>query len=84
MAISNDQDEISENSKNIVRMETELKEYRKEDWKKIQGSPYIVMSTVYEVYNHGTLGSKVKLPAVTKKVAEGAFSDCNNSIKIIH
>ena len=60
------------------------KEYRKEDWEKIQGSPYVLMSTVYEVYNHGTLGTEVKLPAVTKKVEEGAFSDCSNSIKIIH
>lgn len=60
------------------------KEYRKEDWEKIQGSPYVLMSTVYEVYNHGTLGTEVKLSAVTKKVEEGAFSDCSNSIKIIH
>lgn len=60
------------------------KEYRKEDWEKIQGSPYVLMSTVYEVYNHGTLGAEVKLPVVTKKVEEGAFSDCSNSIKIIH
>lgn len=70
--------------KRLQELGVRWKEYRKEDWEKIQGSPYVVMSTVYEVYNHGTLGSKVKLPAVTKKVKEGAFSDCSNSIKIIH
>ena len=61
--------------KRLQELGVRWKEYRKEDWEKIQGSPYVVMSTVYEVYNHGTLGEKVKLPAITKKVAEGAFSD---------
>ena len=70
--------------KRLQELGVHWKEYRKEDWEKIQGSPYVVMSTVYEVYNHGTLGVEVKLPEVTKKVAEGAFSDCSNSIKIIH
>ena len=70
--------------KRLQELGVSWKEYRKEDWEKIQGSPYVVMSTVYEVYNHGTLGAEVKLPAVTKRVAEGAFSDCSNSIKIIH
>ena len=70
--------------KRLQELGVHWKEYRKEDWEKIQGSPYVVMSTVYEVYNHGTLGEEVKLPAVTKKVTEGAFSDCSNSIKIIH
>ena len=70
--------------KRLQELGVSWKEYRKEDWEKIQGSPYVVMSTIYEVYNHGTLGAEVKLPAVTKRVAEGAFSDCSNSIKIIH
>lgn len=70
--------------KRLQELGVRWKEYRKEDWEKIQGSPYVVMSTVYEVYNHGTLGAEVKLPAITKKVEEGAFSDCSNSIKIIH
>ena len=70
--------------KRLQELGIDWKEYRKEDWEKIQGSPYVLMSTVYEVYNHGTLGTEVKLPAVTKKVEEGAFSDCSNSIKIIH
>ena len=70
--------------KRLQELGVRWKEYRKEDWEKIQGSPYVVMSTVYEVYNHGTLGAEVKLPVVTKKVEEGAFSDCSNSIKIIH
>lgn len=70
--------------KRLQELGVRWKEYRKEDWEKIQGSPYVVMSTVYEVYNHGTLGAEVKLPIVTKKVEEGAFSDCSNSIKIIH
>ncbi len=74
--------------KRLQELGVRWKEYRKEDckedWEKIQGSPYVLMSTVYEVYNHGTLGTEVKLPAVTKKVEEGAFSDCSNSIKIIH
>lgn len=61
--------------KRLQELGVRWKEYRKEDWEKIQGSQYVVMSTVYEVYNHGTLGEKVKLPAITKKVAEGAFSD---------
>ena len=70
--------------KRLQELGVHWKEYRKEDWENIKGSPYVVMSTVYEVYNHGTLGAEVKLPAVTKKVEEGAFSDCGNSIKIIH
>lgn len=70
--------------KRLQELGIDWKEYRKEDWEKIQGSPDVLMSTVYEVYNHGTLGTEVKLPAVTKKVEEGAFSDCSNSIKIIH
>lgn len=70
--------------KRLQELGVRWKEYRKEDWEKIQGSPYVLMSTIYEVYNHGTLGAEVKLPAVTKKVEEGAFSDCGNSIKIIH
>ena len=59
--------------KRLQELGVRWKEYRKEDWEKIQGSPYVVMSTVYEVYNHGTLGAEVKLPAITKKVEEGAF-----------